>query len=72
MCCRSDFNSVPARLPCDLWKGPLKRDSLSIYLTTFFEKYKFKNTSAMSAIFFLKNLKIKSKFRRCKKKKKKN
>ena len=25
-CCRSALNSVLARLPCYLWKGPVKRD----------------------------------------------
>ena len=34
-CCDTDFNSVLARLPCCLTKGPLKQDFLDIYLTTF-------------------------------------
>ena len=34
-CCDGDINSVWARLPCCLSKGPLKRDFLDIYLTTF-------------------------------------
>ena len=52
MCCRSDFNSVSARLPCYLSKGPLKRDFLDIYLTTFFGVLIFKNTPAMRLIVF--------------------
>ena len=43
-CCCSALNSVFARLPCYLWKGPLKRLFLVIYLTTFFGAFKFKNT----------------------------
>ena len=39
---------------CFLWKGPLKRDFLVIYLTTFFGSGKFKNTSAMRVITFWK------------------
>ena len=42
--------------------------SLDIYLTTFFGVHKFKNTSAMRAIFCWKMFKIESKFRKCKKK----
>ena len=33
--CHADFHSGSARLPCCLSKGPLKRDFLDIYLTTF-------------------------------------
>ena len=55
-------------LLCNLWKGPLKVDFLDIYLTTSFKVGKFKNTSAMSIIFFLKIFKIESKLRKCKKK----
>ena len=32
-----NFKFLLARLPCCLWKGPLKRDFLDIYLTTFKE-----------------------------------
>ena len=53
-CCPSDFNSVWARSPCHLWKGPLKQDLLDIYLTTFFGVSKSENTSAMRVIFFRK------------------
>ena len=67
MCCRSALNSVSARLPCYLSKRPLKRDFLDIYLTTSFGVPKFKNTSAMRVIFFLKMFKIESKFTKCKK-----
>ena len=50
--------------------GPLTMllDFLDIYLTTSFEDRKFKNTSAMKVIFFLK---IESKFRKWEKKKEK-
>ena len=67
-CCRSDFNSVSARLPCYLSKGPLKRDILDIYVTMSFGVRKLKNTSAMRVIFFLKMLKTESESRKCKKK----
>ena len=66
MCRHLDFNSVSARLPCYLSKGPLKRDFLDIYLTTSFGIPNFKNTSAVRVIFFLENFKIESKFRKCK------
>ena len=36
-CYDADFNSAWARLPCCLSKGPLKRDLLDFYLTTFSE-----------------------------------
>ena len=36
-CCDAEFNSVWARLPCCLWKGPMKRVFLDIYLTRFSE-----------------------------------
>ena len=49
----------------------MKRDFLDIYLTTSFGVRKFKNTSAMRVILFLKIFKIKSKFSKCKKKKRK-
>ena len=35
--CNPDLESAWARLPCCLWKGPLKRDFLGINLTTFSE-----------------------------------
>ena len=54
MFCRSDFNNVWARLPCYFSKGPLKRVSLDIYLTTFFGPRYFGNTSATREIFFVK------------------
>ena len=63
----SDFKSFKARLSCHLLKGPLKRDFLDIYLTTFFGVRKFKNTLAVRVISFLKNLKIESKSKKCKK-----
>ena len=34
-CCDADFNSAWPRLPCCLWKCPLKQDFLDAYLTTF-------------------------------------
>ena len=49
--------------------GPLKQDFLGNYLTTLFGVRKFKYTSAISVIFFLKMFKIECKFRKCKKKK---
>ena len=66
MCFCSDFNSASARLPCYLSKDPLKLDFLDIYLTTFFGVCKFKNTSAIRVILFLKMFKTESKFRKCK------
>ena len=42
----------------------MKRDFLDIYLTTVFGVGKFKNTSAMRVIFFLKMLKLESKIRK--------
>ena len=41
-----------------LVEGPVKRDSLDIYSTTFFGVLNFGNTSAMRVIFLLKNFKI--------------
>ena len=51
-------NSVWGRLPCCLWKGPLKRDFSDSYLITFFGVRNSTNTSAMSVIFFLKMFEI--------------
>ena len=64
----SDFNSASARFSCYLSNEPLKLDFLDIYLSTFFGDCRFKNTSAMRVIFFLKMLKTESKFRKSKKK----
>ena len=36
-CYDADFNSIWARLPCCLSKGPLKWEYIDIYLTTFSE-----------------------------------
>ena len=63
-----EWNSVSACLPCYFSKGPFEQDFLDTYLTAFFRVRKFKNTSAMRVIFFLKMFKIDSKFRKCKKK----
>ena len=41
-----------------LVEGPSKRVFLDIYLSTFFRVRKFKNTSAMRVIFFLKMCQI--------------
>ena len=60
-----------ARLPCYFSKDPLKQDFLDIYLATLFGVRKFKNTSAIRVIFFLKMFKNESSFGKCKKKKKK-
>ena len=70
MCFRFDLNRLSARLPYHFSNSPLKRDFLGFYLTTFFGVRKFKNTSAMRVIFFLKMFKIEFKFRNSKKKKK--
>ena len=61
------FEQCFGRLPCYLSKGSLKPDFLDIYLTTIFEVRKFKNTSAMRVIFFLKMFKIQSKLPKWKK-----
>ena len=52
-------------------KGFPETDILDIYLTVFFGVRKFKNTSAMRVISFLKMFEIKYKFRKHKKKLKK-
>ena len=57
---------MSARLPCYLPNSPLKHDFLDIYLTTLFGVRKFKNTSAMRLIYFLKMFKIEPRFRKCK------
>ena len=59
------FEPYFARLSCYLSNNPLKGHILDIYLTTFCGVRKFKNTSAMAIIFFLKMFKIESKFRKC-------
>ena len=71
-CCRPDWNSVLAHLPCSFWQGPLKRHFLDIYLTTLFGVPKLKITSAMTGILSLKMFKIEFILPKCKKKKKKN
>ena len=53
------------------WGDLLKRDFLDFYLKTSFGVRKFKNTSAITVILFLKKFKIVSKFTKSKKKKKK-
>ena len=65
--CRSNFNSVSARLPYQLSQGPLKENFLDIYLPTFFGVQKFKNTSASRVILCVEMFKIESKFRKCRK-----
>ena len=60
------MNSVSARLPCHLLKGPLKVDFLDIYLTTSFRVRKLKNRSALRVIFFSKIFKIEYKFKKWK------
>ena len=57
---------MSARLPCYLPNSPLKHDFLDIYLTTLFGVRKFKNTSAMRLIYFLKMFKIEPRFWKCK------
>ena len=63
------MTSVSARFPCYVLKGPLKRDILENFLSRFFGVRKFKNTSAMRVIVFLKIFKIESNFIKKKKKK---
>ena len=46
------LNSASACLSCYLSKGPLKRDFLHIYLTTFFRVRTFKTTTPISVVFF--------------------
>ena len=67
-CCREEFNSVSVYLSFCFSEGPLKEDFLDIYLTTFFRVRKFKTTSAMKVILFLKMLKIEVRFPECQKK----
>ena len=50
-----------------LVEGPFETEFLDIFLTTFSLVHKFKNTWAMRVIFFLKLVKIESKFRKWKK-----
>ena len=68
------FQHFSARLPCDLSKGPLKRDFLDVYLTTLLGVRKSKNTCSMRVIFVLKcstfNLNLKNTKKKKKKKKK--
>ena len=49
-------------------EGSFETDFLDIYLTTYFGVRKFKYTSAMTVIVYLKMFKIQYKFRKCKKK----
>ena len=48
-------------------EGPLKRDFLDIYLTTFFGIRNFGNTSAMRVTFLVKVFKILSTLQKCRK-----
>ena len=65
--CHSDFRTLWSHLPCWLSKGPLKRDFLDIYLTTFFGIRNFGNTSAMRVTFLVKVFKILSTLQKCRK-----
>ena len=51
-CCNADYNSAWARLPCSLSNGPLKRDFLDIYLTTFSESVISKIQKLWRSSFF--------------------
>ena len=62
-CYDADFNSVWARLPCCLSKGPLKRDYLDIYLTTLSESIISKKRKLWGSSFFSKCLKFKLYFK---------
>ena len=61
------FQHYFIRFPICLSNGPLKRDFLDIYLTTFFGIRNLQNTSAMSFTFFFKVFKILSTFQNCSK-----
>ena len=52
------FQKFLDRLPCYLSKGPPKGNFLEIYVTSFCGVRKFKNTSAMKVILFLKCSKL--------------
>ena len=56
--CLLDFNSVSAHLSCYLLQGPLKRDFLDVYLTTFFGVSKSKKKKKINYVghLFLKNV----------------
>ena len=54
----SNFNSALANLPCYLLKGPLKRDFLDIYLTTFLESVNSKIHLLWLSPFFRKCSKL--------------
>ena len=58
MSCDADLNSSWARLPCCLWKGPLKRDFLDNYLTTFSESVISKIQKLWRSSLFVQTLKI--------------
>ena len=58
MWCDADLNSSWARLPCCLWKGPLKRDFLDNYLTTFSESVISKIQKLWRSSLFVQTLKI--------------
>ena len=65
--CDADFNSASEPLPCSLSNGPLKRDFLDIYLTTFSESLTSKK-KCMRVIFCFKIFKISFRFQKCSKK----
>ena len=54
----TQWNSLSARFPCCLSKGPLKWDFLDTYLTMFFGVSKFKNTWVDWVTFFWKCSKL--------------
>ena len=55
-CFDEDLNSTSSRLPYCLLKGPLKRDFLDIYLTTFSESVISEKKKLLRSSFFSKNL----------------
>ena len=57
---RYRFQQCFGPFPMLLVEGSSETGFLDIYLTTFFIVRKFKNTSAMRVIFFLKKFKIES------------
>ena len=54
----ADFNGVWAPLASCLWRHPLKRDFLDIYLTTFLESVPSKMQNLWGSFFYLKCSKV--------------
>ena len=67
-CCSVDFDCAWQHLPCCLSKGPIKRNFLDIYRTTFLESVFSEIKNLWGSSFFFKIFKISARFRKCKKK----